>query len=132
MKSYTEDNARETQPHEELLGGFLSDPTLFEANRHVLTADLFQGYDWLYRLMQQVHDKEGLTFKGTAKQCKTKQIQILHELRKTFFNENRVPMLIRQVKKERLAESITNLAHETFVKVRDGEDSDEILRDLQH
>ncbi|WP_042230387.1 DnaB-like helicase C-terminal domain-containing protein, partial [Paenibacillus popilliae] len=31
-----------------------------------------------------------------------------------------------------LAESITNLAHETFVKVRDGEDSDEILRDLQH
>ncbi|CAH8249740.1 DnaB helicase C-terminal domain-containing protein [Paenibacillus melissococcoides] len=131
MSSYTESNARETQPHEELLGGFLTDPTLFEANRHVLTADLFQEYAWLYRILLQVHDSEGLTFKGIVNQCETEQIPILHELRKTFFNENRVPMLIRQLKKEKLAENITNLAHETYMKVQDGEDSDEILRDIQ-
>lgn len=114
------------------MGNFLKDPTLFQANKHLLTADLFQEYHWLYDLMLEVDVVEGLTFKGVAQRVDINQIKLLHEMRSAAFNENRVPLLIRQLKKERLAKGLTGLSREVMQRTADGEDPDQILRDVQN
>lgn len=129
LNVYEEHN--QIEPHEELLGGFLTDSTLFVVNHTLLTADLFQEYAWLYQIMEQIHENEGLTFKGVVKRCSTEQIPVLHNLRRMFYNDNRVPHLIREMKKRKLAEQITHLSHDTYQRLLDGEDSDHILRSLQ-
>ncbi|MDN4069242.1 DnaB-like helicase C-terminal domain-containing protein [Paenibacillus vini] len=132
MEISTASNARETHPSEELLGLFLKDPTLLQANYHLLTADLFQEYYWLFELMLEVESVEGLTFKGVAQRLDINQIKLLQEMKNAAFNENRVPLLIRQLKKERLAKGLSGLSREVIQRTADGEDPDQILRDVQN
>ncbi|MNS39867.1 Replicative DNA helicase [compost metagenome] len=132
METYIESNARETQPSEELLGNFLKDPTLYRANKHVITPDLFTEYEWLYRLMEQVDTEEGLTFKGVTQRCSISQVKVVQMLRDSAYNENRVPLLIRQLKKSRLSGDIISLSKEVLERATNGADPDEILRDIQN
>ncbi|PNQ78895.1 DnaB-like helicase C-terminal domain-containing protein [Paenibacillus sp. F4] len=129
---FTEHNLRETQPSEELLGNFLKDPTLYRANKHLLSPDLFGEYTWLYHLIQEVDEQEGLSYKGVVSRCDADRIKVLMEFRQAAFNENRVPLLIRTLKKDRLAGDILSLANELRSRTVEGEDPDTILRDIQN
>lgn len=129
---FTEHNPRETHPSEELLGSFLKDPTLYQANKHLLSTDLFGEYEWLYRLIGEVEEQEKLTYKGVVNRCEPDQIKVLQNLRQAAFNESRVPLLIRTLKKERLAGDILSLSSELRERATSGEDPDEILRDVQN
>lgn len=110
----------------------MKDPTLFQANKHLLTTDLFQEYQWLYRLILEVDSQEGLTFRGVAQRVEIEQVKLLQQLKKSAFNENRVPHLIRQLKKECLSDNLYGVSQETLKRLADGEDPDEILRDIQN
>lgn len=129
---FTERNLRETQPSEELLGNFLKDPTLYRANKHLLSPDLFHEYSWLYHLIQEVDEQEGLSYKGVVTRCDADRLKVLMEFRQAAFNENRVPLLIRALKKDRLAGDILSLANELHSRTVEGEDPDTILRDIQN
>lgn len=122
---------RPSEPREELLGAFLADPSLFEEYRHQLSAELFPGYEWLYKTIVEVSDTEGLSFKGVASRCDLTEIKILHELRGAFFNEHRIPGLIQQVKKEHLSRQIHTIAINIINQTHDGEDPDGTLRYMQ-
>ncbi|MEJ9220347.1 replicative DNA helicase [Paenibacillus glucanolyticus] len=131
MNSYIADKPRAITTGDEVIGAFLSDPTLFQSYKHTLSPELFQELDWLYKLMQEVEEEEGLTFKGIVHRCDTDRIKQLHDLKGTFFNENRVPNLIRTLKKEHLGTNLNKLARNTIYQLNEDEDPDETLRSLQ-
>lgn len=130
MSKYTNNSGLETsrnEPRAEILGGFLSDPSLLDEYRQQLVPEMFLEYRWLYNLILEVADSEGLTFRGVSSRCDLYQIQTLHQVKGSFFNERRLPDLITQIKKDNLSLVIKNIARQAL----DTPDPDEALRLLQ-
>lgn len=97
-----------------------------------MTPNLFQEYDWLYRLMLEVDAEEGFTFKGIVTRVEIDQVKLLQTFRSSAFNENRVPHLITKLKKQRLSSDLSSLSFEMKDRISNGEDPDELLRDIQN
>lgn len=132
MTALTEDKLRETEPYEELLGTLLTYPDLFPDYRGRLGPELFAEYGWLYDTILKVHEEEGLTFKGIGARCSLDQIKILHELRNTCINPNRVSRLISESKRILLSRQMKRLTVRTIEELGEYEaDPDQVLRTLQ-
>lgn len=131
MTAYMQVEARSAEPQEEVLGAFLKDPTLYTVHKQGLTPELFGEYSWLYRIIQETDAEEGLTFKGVAGRTEVTKLKVLHELRATFFNENRLPRLIQELKKNKLSTELKDLAVKTLNLIEEEEDPDETLRAIQ-
>lgn len=83
--------ARTLEAHEEALGIFLNEPDLFRESLPLLKPDLFLDYEWLYWVMRNVEDREGLTYQGVVRspECPAERLDLVRMLKETFFNENR-------------------------------------------
>ncbi|MNJ25684.1 Replicative DNA helicase [compost metagenome] len=131
MTTSTSAEARQAQSNEELLGAFLKDPSLFPNYKAGLTPDHFGEYDWLYKIMLETEAEEGLSFKGVVQRCEAGEIKTLHFLRSAYFSENRIPGLIRDLKKTLLRQKLLGLSRRVVDTAVEGKDPDEMLRDLQ-
>lgn len=128
---FTDVGTRQAQPNEELLGAFLSDPTLFPSCKSGLTPEHFGEYDWLYKILLETDSEEGLSFQGIVQRCDMSNIKLLHELRSAYYSEKRIPGLIRTLKKNLLGQQLLRLSRRVAETTSEGEDPDELLRDLQ-
>ncbi|QWU15699.1 replicative DNA helicase [Paenibacillus sophorae] len=127
----TDFTGRAAEPHEEVLGALLKDPSLYPGYKHGLTPEHFKELDWLYRIIQETDAAEELSFRGIASRIPVDRIKLLHDLRGTFISESRLPSLIQQLKKDVLAEELKSLSLETLGKVNDENNPDDVLRVLQ-
>ncbi|GIP10440.1 DnaB-like helicase C-terminal domain-containing protein [Paenibacillus macerans] len=123
--------ARQATANEELLGAFLKDPTLFPNYKAGLMPEHFGEYDWLYRIILETDTEEGLSFKGVVQRCDVSSIKILHELRSAYYSENRIPGLIRTLKKNLLRQTLLGISRQVVDAAVEDEDPDEMLRNLQ-
>lgn len=124
--------ARTLEAHEEALGIFLNEPELFRECLPLLKPDLFLDYEWLYRVMRNVDDSEGLTFAGVvrSKECPVDRLEDVKMLKETFFNENRLPSLIKEMKRTRIKRDLYVIGTEMMSKLGTA-DADDILREAQ-
>ncbi|MEK4882598.1 MULTISPECIES: replicative DNA helicase [Paenibacillus] len=124
--------ARTLEAHEEALGIFLNEPELFRECLPLLKPDLFLDYEWLYRVMRNVDDSEGLTFAGVvrSKECPVERLEDVKMLKETFFNENRLPSLIKEMKRTRIKHDLYVIGTEMISKLGTN-DADDILREVQ-
>ena len=120
----------ETPPHIEILGILLSYPNVYPEIKGKLSPEHFYEYAWLYRLIRQVDEEEGLTFKGVGMRVKTNQIPLLNEIRKSGFNPGRLPELIRQVKERKLADTLRSIAKQ-IIEECNPENANDVLQALQ-
>ncbi|WP_025693061.1 replicative DNA helicase [Paenibacillus zanthoxyli] len=127
----TDFTVRAAEPHEEVLGALLKDPSLYLGYKQGLTPEHFKELDWLYRIIQETDAAEELSFRGIASRIPVDRIKLLHDLRGTFISESRLPSLIQQLKKDVLAEELKSLSLETLGKVNDENNPDDVLRVLQ-
>lgn len=117
------------QAHYEILGTVLTYPTLFQEIKH-LPANHFFELEWLFRIMREVDEKEGLTFKGVGMRLKTGQIPFLQELCKTCISESRLPILVREVKTIKLTEMLRSMAVQILENCGP-ENANDVLQELQ-
>lgn len=122
---------RETQPHEEILGIILMKCSLFKEIKNRLSPDDFNEYEWLYKLMREVDEQEGLTYKGIGMRLETNQLRILHGFRQTFISENRLPELIKKIKLKKLSNRLHSIGNRLIEEV-EPENANEFLSELQH
>lgn len=114
----------------EILATLLHNPTLLDEYRKQLNPDMFFDYANLYRLMIEVEEAEGLTFRGLAKRINNpERVRILHEIRAQYISDHRMQFLIPVVKKRLLREKLYSLSTKM---ADDSTDPDELLRDMQH
>lgn len=85
----------------------------------------------MYDLIRDVDQQEGLSFKGVISRSDADQVKLLMSLKQAAYNENRVAGLIRDLKKARLSQDVYSLGSELQQRVAEGEDPDDILRDVQ-
>lgn len=130
MHVYTSQNETETPPHIEILGTILSDYSLYQDIKRKLSPEHFKEYAWLYKIIREVDESEGLTLKGVGLRLETQQIPILHEIRKAFVTENRLPALVKKVKEIRLAENLKRIAVQ-IVEECDEDNANDVLTELQ-
>lgn len=131
MTTSTSAEVRQATANEELLGAFLKDPSLFPNYKAGLTPDHFGEYDWLYKIMLETDAEEGLSFKGVVQRCEATELKTLHFLRSSYFSENRLPGLIRTMKKTLLQQKLMGLSRQVVDDAVGGRDPDEMLRDIQ-
>lgn len=127
-----EEWARTLEAHEEALGIFLNEPELFRECLPLLKPELFLDYEWLYRVMRNVDEYEGLTFAGVirSKECPVERLEDVKMLKETFFNENRIPSLIKEMKRTRIKRDLYVIGTEMMSKLGTM-DADDILREAQ-
>ncbi|MEK5414476.1 replicative DNA helicase [Paenibacillus sp. FSL L8-0708] len=124
--------ARTLEAHEEALGIFLNEPDLFRESLPLLKPDLFLDYEWLYWVMRNVEDREGLTYQGVVRspECPAERLDLVRMLKETFFNENRLPSLIQEMKRERNKRDLHQIGTELISRLG-VMDSDDMLRTVQ-
>lgn len=115
---------------EEILGIFLKDPSLFKDYRNKLTSVMFAEYKWLFDIMIEVDQTEEMNFRSIAGRCR-EQIELLHQLRNSVATTSLLPNLVTKLKKEHLNNRIQDIVRTTFQKSSEGQDPDEVLRQLQ-
>lgn len=127
-----EEWARTLEAHEEALGIFLNEPELFRECLPLIKPELFLDYEWLYRVMRNVDEYEGLTFAGVirSKECPVERLEDVKMLKETFFNENRLPSLIKEMKRTRIKRDLYVIGTEMMSKLGTM-DADDILREAQ-
>lgn len=127
-----EEWARTLEAHEETLGIFLNEPELFRESLPLLKPDLFLEYEWLYRVMRNVEDSEGLTYQGVIKspECQIERLSDVRMLKNTYFNENRLPSLIKEMKRTRIKRDMYAIGTDMVHKIQT-HDADDILREAQ-
>lgn len=104
----------------------LTYPELLGEYRKKLKPEMFFDHSNLYRLMVEVDEIEGLTFKGLAKRVtSTDRLKRLHEIKAQFISTNRMDLLINSVKKQLLRKDMQRVA--TNILEEDA-DPDETLR----
>lgn len=116
---------------EELLGTFISFPHIFRDYRYRLDKTMFQDLWWLYEIMCEVDDTEGLTYRGLVNKAPTPQIKIIQEIRNLGYNERRADILLQEIKKEQIADRVREMSLDTLNKLDEGIDPDEIVRGMQ-
>ena len=123
---------RTLEAHEEALGIFLNEPELFKENLPLLKPELFLDHEWLYRLMRNVEETEGLTYQGVIRsaECPIDRLSEVRMLKDTFFNENRLPSLIKEMRRSRIKRDLYVIGTEMIAKLNTY-DADDILRDAQ-
>lgn len=117
-------------PHEELLGTLIAHPSTFADYKHQLEQEMFYAYDWLYQIMVETEQSEGLTYRGIMSRCSTFQIKTVQGLRGYTINERRIPDLIQRSKKELLLDRLRGLGN-GIVSRTESDDPDDLLREIQ-
>lgn len=130
MHVLTKGNGIETPPHIEILGTILTDCSLYQDIKRKLSPEHFHEYGWLYQIIREVDEAEGLTFKGVGLRLETNQIPLLHELRKAYVVESRLPILVQQVKQRRLSDNLRRIATQ-IVEECDEDNANDVLTELQ-
>lgn len=130
MHVLTRGNTGETPHHIEILGTILTDCSLYQEVKRKLSPEHFHEYAWLYKIIREVDDAEGLTFKGVGMRLETHQLPLLHELRKAFVIESRLPLLIQKAKEQRLSHNLRNIAKQILEEC-DDDNANEVLTELQ-
>lgn len=123
-------DSRDPYPHEEIIGSILSRPYLYQEVKNKLTAEHFYELSWLYQIIQQVDEEEGLTFRGVGRRLKTEQLPILQELQKTYISDNRLPILIKQARERKLSDRLKQIGRRLYMEATP-EKADDILTKLQ-
>jgi replicative DNA helicase len=116
-------------PHIEVLGILLTHPNILREYRRKLHPQMFYEYGPLYKMMYEIDEAEGLTFKGLAKRMSTpEKIKRLHWIKSTYVSINRMDGLILTVKKQLISERLRSIGS----KIMDtATDPDELVRYLQ-
>lgn len=137
MKKWQEEQPNVTEPStnklvvEELLGTFIAFPHIFRDYRQRLDKTMFQDLWWIYEMMCEVEDEEGLSYRGLVSRAATPQIKRLQEIKNLGYNERRADILFKEIKKEQSAQQIRSMALNTVACLDEGVDPDDVVRNLQ-
>lgn len=113
---------------EELLGTFLSFPQTFSEYKRHLSAEYFKDHLWLYGIITETHESEGLSYRGIVNRIKPSDLKELNYIRQLAYNENRIPLLIKKVKQEQLTRKLKYASFKVSTAITEGQDADEVLR----
>lgn len=115
-------------PYIEILGTILTHPDILPQYRRKLTPDMFYEYAPLYKMMTEIDESEGLTFRGLAKRMSTpERVKHLHDIKATCISINRMEGLIKSVKERMITERLRMIGS----RLMQGDEPDELLRYLQ-
>lgn len=103
-------------------------PKTWDEYRRHLSGDLFHDRLWLWEILVQTSEEEGFSYRGVMNRVPEDELQNVARLRNLAYSEDRIPLLIKKAKQERLSLKLKNAAFRISHSLMDGEDADEVLR----
>lgn len=121
-------NERLPMCHEELLGMFLRDLTLFRDYGADLTEQHFRDYDWLFRAMKELDATDELNMRNLSDACRTK-LRVIQELHGVVITTRLIHEKVKEVKRMYLHDQLHMTFRMALSELTSNPDSDEVYRD---